>query len=45
MRDVNRVIRTLSLNIPIAYEDIRYDKEVENFSFATGEARCSGYFS
>ena len=40
MRDVFGVINIVIQNLPIAQEDIKYDKKAENFTFDTGEARC-----
>ena len=36
MRDVFGVIGIVIQNLPIAQEDIKYDKKVENFTFDTG---------
>ena len=41
MRDVLGVVSIVIQILPIAQEDIEYDKKnVENFTFDTGEARC-----
>ena len=40
MRDGFGVIIIVIQNLPIAQEDIEYDKKVENFTFDIGEARC-----
>ena len=40
MRDVFGVISIVIQKLPIAHEDIEYDKKAEIFTFDTGEARC-----
>ena len=40
MRDVFGIVSIDIQNLPIAQEDIKYDKKVEKLTFDTGEARC-----